>query len=100
MENNVPFLQLHGLLLSVITEVKHGQPIHKSAIQAKRRVKQMLHIPKNTPNDELIIRMGIIYADNKMFPKFLTTLGKFELHELANQSIDTLEMNGIEYEIS
>lgn len=87
MENSVPFLQLHGLLLSVIMEVKHGEPIHKTAIQAKRRVKQMLRIPKNTPNDELIIRMGIIYADNKMLPKFLATLAKFELHELANQTI-------------
>ena len=76
-------LQLKALLLSVITEIKFGMPLARNAVQCKKQFKDLVGLPKNVSNVELLKVMKRVYIENKLGDDFTKTLEKFKVSHLV-----------------
>ena len=59
-------LQLKTLLLSVITEVKFGQPLAPNAIGIKNQFKTLVGLPKNASNKKVLSELKRTYIENEL----------------------------------
>ncbi len=59
-------LQLKALLLSVITEVKFGQPLAANSIGIKNQFKAMVGLPSNASNMRVLSELKRVYIENQL----------------------------------
>lgn len=69
-------LQLKALMLSIITELKFGQPLAQNAKQVKKQYKQMAGLKANATNSEVLTSLGLTYRDNKLETEFWSIIDK------------------------
>ena len=72
-------LQLKTLLLSVITEIKFGQPLAPNAKVIKRQFKNLVGLPNNATNQAVLNEMSRVYAENKLSDEFERVINKFNV---------------------
>lgn len=70
-------LTLKALMLSVITEIKYGEPLSSNAGGIKRAYKHMAGLPPRCSNKLLLKDIGRTYEENKMLDDYLRVLHRF-----------------------
>lgn len=75
-------LTLKALLLSVITEMKFGQPLAKNAILVKKMFKKMAGLKLNASNLAVLQSMKQTYIDNGLEEDFNGTLTRMKATHL------------------
>ena len=71
-------IQLKALLLSVITELKFGQPLHRNGIGFKGIFKQMVGLSPRATNVSVLKQLQRVYAENGMTADFDKTIARFK----------------------
>lgn len=72
-------LTLKALLLSVITEIKFGQPLAPNAKFAKKEFKRLVGLKPSATNMDVLKEMKRTYEENELLPEFIGTLIKFKI---------------------
>lgn len=70
-------LTLKALLLSVITEMKFGQPLAPNANLAKLEYKKLVGLSRNAPNKMVLSYLQYTFEDNGLKDDFDRTIAKF-----------------------
>ena len=78
----INLIQLKVLMLSIITEIKFGQPLAKNAGAFKKEFKLSAGLKPRSSNVDLLRKIGEIYALNNMHDKYVETLQRFEVAHL------------------
>lgn len=73
---------MKALLLSVVTEIKFGQPLTPHAATAKRRFKQLVGLPKGASNLKVLAELKRTYEENKLADDFNEVVTKFNVKHL------------------
>lgn len=77
-------LTMKALLLSVITEIKFGQPLASNAKHTKAIFKDMVGLKKSATNVQVIQELHRVYKENQIEQDFRDTLTKFKVAHLIN----------------
>lgn len=71
-------LQLKALMLSVITELKFGQPLDRRAAGPKKQFKQMVGLGARASNKAVLKAIGDVYKANNLEEDFNACIAKFK----------------------
>jgi hypothetical protein len=63
-------LTLKALLLSIITELKFGEPLTRNSGQAKKEFKRLVGLPVRATNKEVLKELQRTYEENKLADDF------------------------------
>jgi len=86
----INFIQLKTLMLSVITEIKFGQPLAQNANAFKRQFKATMGMKAKATNIEVLEKIGFVYALNHKQEDYFNTLKKFKVDHLISGSYTTV----------
>jgi len=70
-------LTLKALLLSIITELKFGQPLAQNAKISKNEFKKLVGLKSTASNKQVLHAIGFIYRDNKLETEFWAIIDRF-----------------------
>lgn len=79
METTINALTLKALMLSVITEIKFGQPLAPNAKGMKKFFKESVGLGKNASNMDVLKEIKRVYEENKLQDDFQRVLTKFNI---------------------
>ena len=72
--------QLKALLLSVITEIKFGQPLHPMAMPYKKEFKKSMGLSLRASNKDVLKVIEGIYIENGRTDVYADTMKKFNMN--------------------
>ena len=70
-------LTLKTLAMSIITEMKFGEPLHRTAGGAKAAFKKMVGLAPNASNKHTLTQLNRVYIENGVGDDFQSMLTKF-----------------------
>ena len=80
---NFNALQLKALMLSVITEIKFGQPLDRNAIGVKKAFKAATGLKPKASNVDVLKHIYQCYKDNNQEQNAFDTVTKFQVDFLV-----------------